>query len=82
MGKFRLYYEDYPLGTAWFDAFKGIGNFTYIYTQDAARLIPIKPEIVITILEGIRYDVMDIKTLEDFNQYVNTKIGKFYFKEF
>lgn len=79
MKRYIFCYKDYPLGQLQFDEMKGIGNFTYCYTSSAPSMVDKKPGIVITILEEIRGDAMDIKTIGEFNQYVKMEFGDFHF---
>lgn len=80
MKRYVFYYEDYPLGQIQFDEEKGIGKFTYVYSSDAPRFVKVRPETVIMLLEDIRYDAMDMKTIGEFYEYVKTKFGKFHYK--
>ena len=80
MKKYIFYYEDCPLGAIEFDEVKGVGRFVYNYTSSIPQLVPIKPATVITLLEDIRYDAMDIKTVGEFERYVATKYGNFHYK--
>ena len=38
-----------------------------------------KPEIVVEVLEEIRNDAMDIKTIGEFERYVRMEYGDFHF---
>ena len=78
--RYLFLYEDYPLGQIQYDELKGIGKFTYIYSSDAPLLVKVKPETVVTLLEEIRNDAMDMKTIGEFERYVNSSFGNFHFK--
>ena len=79
MKRYIFLCEDYPLGQLQYDEIKGVGNFTYCYTSDASLRVDKKPETVITILEEIRNDAMDIKTIDEFEKYVKIEYGDFHF---
>ena len=79
MKRYIFCYKNYPLGQIQFDEEKGEGQFTYIYTSTAPLQVDKKPEIVLTLLEEIRYDAMDIKTIGEFKKYVKMEYGNFHF---
>ncbi len=79
MKRYIFCYKDYPLGQLQFDETKGIGNFTYCYTSSAPLMVDRRPEVVITILEEVRNDAIDIKTIGEFERYVRMEYGNFHF---
>lgn len=80
MKRYVFLYEDYPLGQIEFDEEKGIGKFTYCFTSYAPEFVKVKPETVIMLLEDIRYDAMDIKTIGEFERYVSARYGNFHYE--
>ena len=79
MKRYIFSYKNYPLGQLQYDEEKGIGKFTYVYSSEAPLMVNKKPEIVIEVLEEIRNDAMDIKTIGEFERYVRMKYGDFHF---
>ena len=80
MKRYLFLYENYPLGQIQYDELKGIGSFIYVYSSDAPSFVKVKPETVVTLLEEIRNDAMDIKTIGEFERYVNSPFGNFHFE--
>ena len=79
MKRYVFCYDDYPLGQIQFDEEKGIGKFTYVYSSSAPEFVKIKPETVVTLLEEIRYDAQNIKTIGEFEKYIKFPFGKFHY---
>ena len=80
MKRYIFLCEDYPLGQFQFDEEKGVGEFTYVYSSSAPQVISVNPSSVITLLEDVRAEAMNIKTIGQFNSYVNSKFGKLRFE--
>ena len=79
MKRYIFCYDKYPLGQITFDEERGKGEFFYTFTSSASENVAVKPETTIMLLEEIRYDAMDIKTIGEFERYVKTGVGKFHF---
>ena len=80
MKKYIFLCEGYPLGWLQFDEERGIGEFTYSYNSYTAQSVKVKPSLVVTLLEEVRADAADLKTVGQFYEYVKHNFGKFYFE--
>jgi len=72
-------YDNYPLGQLQFNEVENECEFTYCYTSYAPDHVKVRPETVITFLEGIRCDAKEIKTIDEFETYVRSNFGKFHY---
>ena len=72
-------YGNERLGTLTFNEKKGIGDFTYALISRKIERLDIKPSTLVTLLEEIRADAKDMKTVGELERYVNSKFGKFKF---
>ena len=80
MKRYLFLCEDFPLGQIQFDEEKGVGNFTYCLTSAASEFVDVKPSTIVTLLEEIRDDAVNIKTIGEFQRYVSSNFGKFKFE--